>query len=218
MFVRIYFLKSLKKQTMKIQEMKTVDFPKSLADFLTKYLPAERGMSNNTIASYRMTFILLVSFMDEYKGIKPQKLVFSDLTKKCIEEFLNHLEQVRKCSASTRNVRLAELHSFFNFVQFEWPEQLDECRRILSIKLKKAKQGTINYLTVEGIQLLLSQPDLSTKKGIRDLALLALMYDCGARVQEIIDLNPGSIRLTKPYTVKLVGKGNKARIVPTILQ
>lgn len=194
--------------------MKTVDFPKSLADFLTKYLPAERGMSSNTIASYRMTFILLISFMKEYKGIKPQKLVFSDLTKTCIEEYLNHLEQVRKCSVSTRNVRLAALHAFFNFVQYEWPEQLDECRRILSIKQKKAKQGTINYLTVEGIQLLLSQPDLSTKKGIRDLALLALMYDCGARVQEIIDLSPGSIRLNKPYTIKLVGKGSKARIVP----
>lgn len=194
--------------------MKTVDFPKSLADFLTKYLPAERGMGSNTIASYRMTFILLISFMKEYKGIKPQKLVFSDLTKTCIEEYLNHLEQVRKCSVSTRNVRLAALHAFFNFVQYEWPEQLDECRRILSIKQKKAKQGTINYLTVEGIQLLLSQPDLSTKKGIRDLALLALMYDCGARVQEIIDLSPGSIRINKPYTIKLVGKGSKARIVP----
>jgi len=194
--------------------MKTVDFPKSLADFLTKYLPAERGMSNNTIASYRMTFILLISFMKNYKGIKPQKLVFSDLTKTCVEEFLNYLEQVRKCSVSTRNVRLAAVHAFFNFVQYEWPEQLDECRRILSIKMKKAKQGTINYLTVEGIQLLLSQPDLSTKKGIRDLAMLALMYDTGARVQEIIDLDPGSVRLNKPFTIKLVGKGNKARIVP----
>ncbi|WP_220417492.1 tyrosine-type recombinase/integrase [Dyadobacter frigoris] len=199
---------------MKKQTMKTVDFPKSLADFLTKYLPGERGMSSNTISSYRITFILLISFMEEYKGIKPQKLVFNDLTKKSIEEFLNYLEQVRKCSVSTRNVRLAALHAFFNFVQYEWPEQLDECRRILSIKLKKAKQGTINYLTVEGIQLLLSQPDLSTKKGIRDLALLALMYDCGARVQEIIDLMPGSIRSNKPYTIKLIGKGNKARIVP----
>lgn len=194
--------------------MKTVDFPKSLADFLTKYLPAERGMSNNTIASYRMTFILLISFMQEQKGIPAQKLVFKDITKTYIEEFLNHLETVRKCSASTRNVRLAALHSFFKFVQYEWPEQLDECRKILSIKVKKAKQGSINYLTVDGIRLLLRQPDLSTKKGVRDLAMLALMYDTGARVQEIIDLTPASLRLNKPYTIKLIGKGNKARIVP----
>lgn len=194
--------------------MKTVDFPKSLADFLTKYLPAERGMSNNTIASYRMTFILLISFMEERKGIKPQKLTFHHLTKACIEEFLNYLEKVRNCSVSTRNVRLAALHCFFKFVQYEWPEQLNECRGILSIKVKKAKRGTINYLTIDGIRLLLNQPDLSTMNGIRDLAMLALMYDSGARVQEVIDLMPESIRLNKPYTIKLIGKGNKARIVP----
>lgn len=194
--------------------MKTVDFSKSLADFLTKYLPAERGMSYNTIASYRATFILLISFMENEKKIRPEKLMFSDLTKKCVDDFLNYLETVRKCSISTRNVRLAALHSFFKFVQYEWPEQIDECRRILSIKVKKTNKGSINYLTIDGIKLLLLQPDLSTSKGIRDLAMIALMYDTGARVQEIIDLTPFSLRLNKPYTIKIVGKGNKARIVP----
>lgn len=194
--------------------MKTVDFPKYLADFLTKYLPAEKGMSYNTIASYRTTFILLISFMEQEKKIKPQKLLFNDLTKKSIEEFLNHLETVRKCSASTRNVRLAALHSFFTFVQYECPEQIDECRRILSIKVKKTAKGVINYLTVDGIRLLLQQPDLLTKTGVRDLAMLALMYDTGARVQEIIDLTPSSLRLNKPYTIKIIGKGRKVRIVP----
>lgn len=194
--------------------MKTIDFPKALADFLTKYLPAERGMSNNTIASYRITFILLISFMDECKGIKPQKLSFSHLTKECIEEFLSYIERARKCSAATRNVRLAALHTFFKFVQYEWPEQLGECRNILSIKVKKAKKGTMNYLTVDGIRLLLDQPNLTTRRGVRDLSMLALMYDSGARVQEIIDLKPECIRLNKPYTIKLTGKGNKARIVP----
>lgn len=198
--------------------MKTVDFPKSLADFLTKYLPAERGMSNNTIASYRTTFILLISFMEDVKGIKPQKLTFKHLTRTYIEEFLSYLEKERNCSVSTRNVRLAALHSFFKFVQYEWPEQLDECRRILSIKVKKSRRGTINYLSIEGIRLLLSRPDLSTRRGVRDLAMLALMYDSGARVQEIIDLTPESIRLDKPYTIKLTGKGNKARIVPLMDQ
>lgn len=147
MFVLSYSPRSMMKQA-----IKTVDFPKSLADFLTKYLPAERGMSNNTIASYRMTFILLITFMEEYKGIKPQKLVFSDLTKACIVDFLNHLEQVRKCSVSTRNVRLAALHTFFKFVQYEWPEQLEECRSILSIKVKKPSvaPSTILALMVFG--------------------------------------------------------------------
>lgn len=194
--------------------MKTVDFSKSLADFLTKYLPAERGMSHNTIASYRVTFILLISFMENEKKIRPQKLMFSDLTKNCVVDFLNHLETVRKCSTTTRNVRLAALHSFFKFVQYGCPEQIDECRKILSIKVKKTNKGSINYLTIDGIKLLLLQPDLSTNKGIRDLAMIALMYDTGARVQEIIDLTPYSLRLNKPNTVKIIGKGNKVRIVP----
>lgn len=194
--------------------MKQNDFSKSLTDFLTKYLPAERGMSANTIASYKMTFILLVSFMQEQKEVQAHSLMFKHFTKRCIEQFLNHLETVRKCSPSTRNARLAALHSFFEYVQYEYPEYIDECRCILSIKMKKTKRETINYLSIEGIKLLLEQPDLSTSKGIRDLAMLALMYDTGARVQEIIDLTPSALRLDKHSTIKLIGKGTKARIVP----
>lgn len=194
--------------------MKQNDFSKSLTDFLTKYLPGERGMSTNTIASYKMTFILFISFMQEQKSIPAQKLMFKHFTKLCVEEFLNYLETVRKCSASTRNARLAALHSFFSYVQYENPEYIDECSKILSIKVKRTKHESINYLSIEGIQLLFEQPDLTIRKGVRDLALLALMYDTGARVQEIIDLTAVSLRLDHPYTIKLVGKGTKSRIVP----
>lgn len=97
-------------------------------------------------------------------------------------------------------MRLAAIHSFFNFLQYEAPENLNEWQHILSIKVKKAKKGTMNYLTIEGIKLLFAQPDLSTKKGMRDLTMLALMYDSAARVQEMIDLTPSSLRLIKPYT------------------
>lgn len=194
--------------------MKQNDFSKSLTDFLIKYLPAERGMSGNTIASYKMTFILLISFMQDQKAIQAHQLMFKHFTKACIEQFLNHLETVRKCCASTRNARLAALHSFFTYVQYEYPEYIDECRKILSIKVKRTKRESINYLTIEGMKLLFEQPDLSTRKGVRDLALLALMYDTGARVQEIIDTTPSSLRLDKPYTIKLIGKATKARIVP----
>lgn len=102
--------------------MKQNDFSKSLTDFLVKYLPAERGMSGNTIASYKMTFILLISFMQDQKAIQAHQLMFKHFTKECIEQFLNHLETVRKCCASTRNTRLAELHSFFTYVHYEYPE------------------------------------------------------------------------------------------------
>lgn len=194
--------------------MKPTDFSKSLTDFLSKYLPGERGMSANTISSYKITFILFINFVEAEKNINVNKLSLKDITKECVVEFLDWLQEKRHCSDSTRNVRLAALHSFFNFLQYEVPENMNEWQRILSIPVKKAKRSSMNYLSLEGIKLLLAQPDLSTNKGIRDLTLLALMYDSAARVQEIIDLTPLSVRLTKPFTIKLVGKGKKARIVP----
>ena len=198
--------------------MKPTDFSKSISDFLIKHLPAERGLSHNTIASYKITFILLITFMEKQKKITVQKLMLKDLNKACIIQFLDWLQTERKCSDSTRNVRLAGLHSFFNYLQYEAPEYLNEWQSILSIRVKKAKKETINYITVDGLRLLLHQPDQSAKKGLRDLVMLALMYDSGARVQEIIDLTPSSVRLNKPYTIKLTGKGNKSRIVPLMEQ
>ena len=198
--------------------MKPTDFSKSLTDFLSKYLPGERGVSANTINSYKITFILFIGFVESQKKISVNKLSLKDITKECIVEFLEWLQRERKCSDSTRNVRLAAIHSFFNFLQYDAPENINEWQQILSIKVKKAKKRTMNYLTIEGIKLLFAQPDLSTKKGMRDLTMLALMYDSAARVQEVIDLTASSVRLTKPYTIRLVGKGNKARIVPLMDQ
>lgn len=198
--------------------MKPTDFSKSLTDFLSKYLPGERGMSTNTINSYKFTFMLFINFTESQKNISVNRLSLKDITKECIVQFLDWLQTKRNCSDSTRNVRLAAIHSFFNFLQYEVPENMNEWQRILSIKVKKAKKSSMNYLTIEGIRLLLAQPNLSTEKGRRDLAMLALMYDSAARVQEIIDLTPSNLRLTKPFTIKLVGKGNKARIVPLMDQ
>jgi site-specific recombinase XerD len=198
--------------------MKPTDFSKSLTDFLSKYLPGERGMSTNTIHSYKMTFILFINFIEAEKKVNVTRLSLKDITKEYVIEFLDWLQAKRSCSASTRNVRLAAIHSFFNYLQYRAPENMHEWQRILSIKVKKTKKRSVNYLTQEGIRILLAQPDLSTKKGRRDLAMFALMYDSAARVQEIIDLTPSNLRLTKPFSIKLVGKGNKARIVPLMDQ
>ena len=152
--------------------------------------------------------------MEQQKRLNVSKIELKDNTKEIVVEFLDWLQSHRQCSNATRNVRLAAIHSFFRFLQYQHPENLDEWQRILSIRAKKAETQAINYLTIDGIKLLLEQPDTSTRKGRRDLAMLALMYDCAARVQEICDLKPFSIRLNKPYTIKIVGKGSKARIVP----
>ena len=196
--------------------MRPTDFSKSLTDFLVRYLPGEKGASKNTITSYKDTFILFLTFLKDRKGIPADQLYFKHISKEIVIDFLDWIEEERKCCIATRNVRLAAIHSFFQYLQYQNPENLFLWQRILSIPVKKTKKATINYLSLKGIKLLLEQPDQSTRHGSRDLALLSLMYDSGARVQEMIDLTPSMVRFDTPCTVKLIGKGKKARIVPLL--
>jgi site-specific recombinase XerD len=194
--------------------MKITSFSKYLADFLTRYLPGERGASPNTVLSYKDTFLLLVRFMKTVKGVPPERLDLQDVNKDNILAFLHWIESEKHCSVTTRNARLTALHSFFRYLQYEDPTYLNMCGHILSIPVKKAPTTTVTYLPLDAIKAILEGPDLTLKRGRRDLALLSLMYDTGARVQEIIDLTAGMIRLDSPCTVRLHGKGNKTRIVP----
>lgn len=196
--------------------MKPTDFSKSLTDFLIRYLPGEKGVSKNTIASYKDSFVLFLTFLKDRKEIPVDQLYLKHITKEIVIDFLDWIEEERKCCTATRNVRLAAIHSFFQYLQYQNPEDLFLWQSILSIPVKKTKKATINYLSIEGIKLLLEQPDQSTRHGRRDLALLSLMYDSGARVQEIIDLTPSMVKLDTPCIVKLIGKGEKARIVPLL--
>ena len=192
------------------------DFAYALSKFLGAYLPEHRAMSTNTILSYRDTFSLLLQFLGEQVGIKAEKLRIVDLKPNRVNEFLLWLEQNRKSSINTRNQRLSAVHSFFRYVQATYPEHILLCQQILNIEFKKKHHPTIGYLTIDGIKVLLQQPDTRTPDGRRDLVLLSVLYDTGARVQELADLNVGSLRLTSPSTLRLVGKGNKARVVPLL--
>jgi len=196
--------------------MKPTDFSKYISDFISRYLPNERGASNNTIAAYRDTFVLLLKFIQDVKQIKIEKLTLEKITKETVLEFLDWIQTERKCTGSTRNLRLAAIHSFYKYLQHESLDHLHECQKILSVKFKKTHKETMNYLVIEGVKLLLKQPDTRTLRGRRDLTLLSLMYDTGSRVQEIIDLTASRIRLHKPPTIKITGKGNKTRLVPML--
>ena len=187
--------------------METTDFAKHLSAFLTKYLAGERNYSPNTILAYKDTFVQFITFMKECKHIEAQKLILECITRDIVIDFLDWVQKQRHCSNATRNYRLAALRSFFSYLQYENPERMHEWQKILSIKVKRHEKKSINYLPADGIKLLLEQPDLTTRSGRRNLALLALMYDSGARVQEIIDLTPSSIRLDNPAIVRLFGKG-----------
>ena len=194
--------------------MKPTNFAKYLTDFLTVYLPTHKNVSKNTIYSYRDTFKLLLHYCQDVKGLPVEKLTLDVLSSHWIVDFLEWLETDRKCSISTRNQRLAALHSFFRYVQAEEPSGLFHFQKISSIPIKKAKKTVVDYLTSEAIKLLLEQPDKHTRKGRRDLTLISILYDSGARVQELIDLRVCDITLHPPAVITLMGKGNKTRRVP----
>jgi len=194
--------------------MKDNDFPKYLSDFLSKYLPGQKNASTHTIASYRDVFKLLLIFYDSVKSIKPEKIKASDLSKDLILHFLDWLETERKCSISTRNQRLAVIHSFVHYVQKESPENLFEFKKILSIPNKKHPRTLVAYLTGQEMQILLSQPDTSTTEGFRNAILLSVLYDTGSRVQELINIRVKDVRLSTPAVIRLHGKGSKIRQVP----
>lgn len=193
---------------------KKSDFAKHLSSFLTRYLPGTLNVSKNTISSYRDTYKLFLLFWQEDRKIRPEHLRLDMITRESVLCFLDWLEKSRGCCISTRNQRLAAIHSFIRYVQLESPENLFELQKVLAIPIKKSPRPDIKFLTLKETEILLTQPDIPSKVGRRNLVLLALMYDSGARVQEIIDLTYQDVRLDAPSVVILRGKGNKSRSVP----
>lgn len=194
--------------------MQQTDFAKNLTYFLSKYLPGQRNVSTNTIRSYRDAFKLLLIFFDAELNTKPEYLTLSKIDSESILKFLDWLEKTRKTSISTRNQRLAAIHSFYRYTQRENPELLLKCQQILSIPFKKRGGKPIDYLTPAALKTILRQPNTGTLKGRRDLVLMAMLYDTGARVQEVIDITIRDVRLESPAVITLTGKGNKKRCVP----
>lgn len=194
--------------------MGTTNFARYLTKYFMDYLIGERGVSSNTIRAYSNTFTLLLTYMKDKEDVPAQNLELKHLTKKTILRFLDWLQETRQCTNSTRNQRLAIIHSFFKYLQYEDSTRISQWQEVLSIRIKKQERKSVNYLSIDGIKCLLGQIPVNTKSGRRNLALLSLLYDSGARVQEIIELTPASLNLNKPYTITILGKGSKKRIVP----
>jgi site-specific recombinase XerD len=194
--------------------MKPTNFSKYLTEFFSDYLSRQKNVSRNTILSYRDTFKLLIRYCKEVKNIKAEKITLDILSDEWLTDFLSWLETDRKCSIATRNQRLAALHAFFRYIQAEEPTGLLNFQKIIAIPIKKSNKPVVDYLTPDAIKILLKQPDRHTRKGRRDLTLISVLYDSGARVQELIDIKVRDIILQEPATVTLTGKGNKTRRVP----
>ena len=185
-----------------------------LKSFFGNHLFTLRGMSPNTIQSYRDSLVLLLRFVAFHKNRPVSSLDLEDLGPREVQAFLVHLEVERKNSATTRNIRLSALHSFFRFVAAQHPDRLDQAQRILGIPFKRTGSRVIDYLEYDEIQKIISVIDQTTPKGRRDYTLLATMFNTGARVQEILDLRACDLQLSKPFQVQLTGKGRKQRCCP----
>lgn len=194
--------------------MKKTDFTKALTSYFSTYLPETCGVSPNTCNSYRDAFKLLLLYFQEEKGVPANSIELRMLNRNLASDFLDWLEVQRKVSVTTRNQRLAAMKAFAHYVQYRNPEYLENCTDIIAMRPKKHEKPVIPFLTEAELKALLAQPDPSTRHGLRDLTLLSLLYDSGARVQEITDLKLKDIRLTNPAMVTLTGKGRKARQVP----
>ena len=132
-----------------------------------------------------------------------------------IVAFLEHLQTERQCGPRTCNQRLlAAIHAFARYVQGEAPDCLLAMQRILAIPPRRFARKPVAYLEAADLGAVLAQPDATSSTGRRDAVLLSVLYDTGARCQELLDLRVKHLRLDAPAQVRLTGKGRKTRIVP----
>jgi len=191
------------------------EFGRCLMRFFQEYLPALRGVSLHTIRSYRDALVLLLRFTARETKRPIETLDIADVNADRVARFLKSLESERRNGIATRNARLAAIHTLARFLVAEHPEHLESLQRVLGIPFKRgAREAPIEYLEKTEIEVLLASIDRASWSGQRDYALFALMFNTGARVQEILNLRVRDLRLDPPYQVRLQGKGNKVRLCP----
>ena len=193
--------------------MTATDFAVLITKFLTEYLPLHRNCSKNTISSYKDSLKLFILFLRDGKSMNINKFKMHQINRELILEFIEWLKN-RGNSPVTINHRLAGIKSFINFAQYESVENLAYLQPVLSVKSLKTTTRQVDYLTEEQINKLINLPPKDTSTGIRHRIIMCLLYDTGARVQELCDLKIEDINLGNNPTVKLHGKGSKIRIVP----
>lgn len=186
----------------------------TLQAFFTDRLLRQRHASPNTIAAYRDTLRLLLSFASKRLGHEPCQLDIGDLDASLIAAFLAHLEEERGNTVRTRNARLAAIHSLFRYAQHQHPEHAEDIQRVLAIPPKRSDRRLVTFLNEHEIDVLIDTPDRCTWTGRRDHALLLLAIQTGLRASELTGLNNGDVHLPTGAHVSCIGKGRKQRITP----
>jgi len=177
---------------------------KELIDTFLSYLSVERGLSNNTISSYRDDLNFYIDFLSAQHVDALSKIVKNDIT----NFMLNQKD--KGISANSIARRLAAIRMFHRFLSRERILKTDPTSLIDSPKLWKKIPET---LSLNEVEVLLGQPDLRDKQGIRDRAILETLYATGMRVSEAVNLKLAGVNLEIGF-LRCIGKGNKERIIP----
>ena len=186
-----------------------------LRDYLKNYLPKQHKLSPNTIRSYRESLELFLDYVKKERQIPLCNVTFEMLSEETISGFLNYLESERGCLSSTRNIRLIAIRTFLNYAAERDITVAVVFGGAKKVPFKKPSQVTmVEYMSMEAVAAIAEQPDVSTEKGRRDRFFIMLMYDTGARVQEMLDIQLCDLDLGKTPKITLHGKGNKTRTVP----
>jgi site-specific recombinase XerD len=188
--------------------------PELLQRFFCQRLQSQRAVSPHTLASYRDTFRLLLKFLERKSGRAPSQQRLRDWSSSLLCQFLDFLERERGCKARTRNARLAAIRSFMRYVAQEQPDALALTQSILAIPMKRFDRPLLGHLSRPELKALLAAPDLTTPSGRRDHLLLSLLYNTGARLSEIRDLQRQHVREQPSHLIEITGKGRKQRALP----
>jgi integrase/recombinase XerD len=185
-----------------------------LRSFFEDHLIAVKGLRPGSVRSYRDTIRLLLIYVAADKRCKLTRLTLGDLTFERVVGFLRHLEHDRGNHASTRNQRLAAIHTLFEYIATRSPEMLHTCQRVDAIPAKRVPLPETHFLERDEVQRLLRELPSQGRLALRDRALILFLYNTGARAQEAADLRAGHLDLGDHPTVRLHGKGDKWRTCP----
>jgi site-specific recombinase XerD len=190
------------------------DFFKTVRGYILEYLPKQRCLSENTITSYKAGLNLLIGYLRNEKQFTVGQINFTIFDQQLILDYLQWLENKRKCSVSSRNQRLMVLRSFFEYAGTVDGTQTALQLEVSKIPRKSGRVKMVEYLSETALQTLLVQPDTAKETGIRDQFFMTLMYDTAARCGELLNLHVRDIRLNLKYPeAHLIGKGSKPRAV-----
>ena len=181
-----------------------------IRSFFEQHLVSQRGLSSHTILAYRDTMKLFLEFAARHRRKSCVDLCLEDLSAGTVRRFLDHLERVRRNTVSTRNQRLAAIHSFFQYLAAIDPRHIADCQSVVAVPFKRHDHRVPEYLERQEVQNIFAEINGRTPSGQRDDALLRLLYNTGMRVQELVNVDVNHLRFSVLTWCAFWGRGERS--------